>query len=166
MLQNATAQLYSTEQWAADRRAWWTRSPQNAYLAPSNAAAQEQLLQKLADLRNSTSSKASSSDGSSSSESESESEDDSDGVRMTPDESSPSGGDASINPDDIIVVEELGVEEEGEGEEGGVTAATVRLASGAAVPAYAADEAQKEYPCGLPLSYLVTLPQQVCCTEI
>lgn len=143
--QQLTAQQYSTAQWAADRRVWWEQPPQNTYLAPSNTAAQEKLLQHLENLKDKPSSD---------SDSDSDSEDD---VKMTSggDYVNPSGG-GYVNPDDIIVMEELGggnessEEEDDSSEEEGAAAAAAGGKGGVV-----------GYPCALPLSYLLALPQQV-----
>jgi hypothetical protein len=139
--QQQTAQHYSTAQWAADRRAWWGQPPQNAYLAPSNAEGQAKLLKALQELRD-----RSSRDN----DSGSDSEDDSDDVRMTPDESLPAGG--YVNADDIIVVEELGVQDDDDSDD---------PVDGMAATAAAGDAKVPGYPCALPLAFLLTLPQQV-----
>jgi hypothetical protein len=143
--QQQTAQHYSTTQWAADRRAWWSQPPQNAYLAPSNAEGQAKLLKALEELRDRSSSRSSRGD-----DSGSDSEDDSDDVRMTPDESSPAGG--YVNADDIIVVEELGAQDDDDDSDDSADGVAAAAAGGAKVPGY---------PCALPLAYLLTLPQQV-----
>lgn len=152
--QQQTAQQYSTAQWAADRRAWWGQPPQNTYLAPSNTAAQDKLLQHLAELKDKPSS-------SSDSDSDSDSEDDVGATQQGGAASAPgSSGGADVNPDDIIVMEEGGDEsssdEEDESEE-----------EEAAAAAGGKKGAVAGYPCALPLTYLLTLPKQVrgvqCC---
>lgn len=160
-VQEATAQLYSTQQWAADRRVWWAQPPQNQYLAPSNAARQAQLLQQLSNIgRKSREQKQGGGGGS---DSDSDSEDD---VDMTA-AAGAAGGDSglSLNPQDILVLEELGGDEDGAAGGVGRVAAAAKPSSAAlsaaAAAGYDVERAQQEYPCALPLSYLVTLPQEV-----
>jgi hypothetical protein len=145
-LQQEVAQQYSTAQWAADRRAWWTQPPQNTYLAPSNAAAQAKLLAALENLKDSSS--RSSRGSESDSESGSESDDGSDDVRMSQPDESAGGGGYVMNADDIIVMEE----QQGDDSDSDEQPAAAAAAGGAKVPGY---------PCALPLAYLLTLPQQV-----
>lgn len=149
-LQQQVAQQVSTAQWAADRRVWWAKPPQNQYLNPGNSAQQAQLLQKLAELKDKHSSSRGSGAGSGSG---SDSEDDSDDVRMT-DGGYGAGGD--VSPDDIVVVEELGAVEEDESSSDdssdGGPAAAAAAGSGSQLAGY---------PCPLPLTYLLTLPKEV-----
>jgi hypothetical protein len=153
-LQQQVAQQVSTDQWAADRRAWWSRPPQNQYLNPGNSALQAQLLQKLAQLKDKHSSSSSSGRGSQGGDgSGSDSEDDSDDVRVT----NEGYGADDVSPDDIVVVEELGAVEEDESSDDddssdGGPAAAAAAGSGSQLAGY---------PCPLPLTYIVTLPKEV-----